>query len=602
MDRFNFNFTPYNTLNPAEQKLLQKQVQIVFFDDNAPIITAGEPMDALYVVIKGVVKELGDDGDVVALYRTNDSFEARALFEATSAHSFISAEQSLVYAIPKSLILNLIGSNVRFGAYFYTGIVERFNSLTPHDIGQDISGLFHAKVADAYHHSTLSVDGKLTLAELARLMKDNKSKSVLVNDGKKIGLITESIFRDVIAGGARTDDPIHTYANFNIIGIDGEDFLFNALLTMMSHRIQRLAVKDNGRIIGLLEQMDILAYLSSHSHLVAERLHRADTLSELAQIAQQMTNSVSSLQAGGMSAVQLAKLMQVLNGQLFEKAWGLIAPPQMVAKTCLIVMGSEGRGEQVLKTDQDNALIADDDVDMEALHGYAVEFSDTLAKFGYPPCMGGIMASNPKWCQTVSDFKRTVAHWCKSADGTSLMDMAIFLDARTVAGKADLFDEVKRHLNAHLDKDVGMQMNFARAIMQFDEHNRGFFAKILGKGETHKMDIKKMGLFPVVHGVRALALKACLDETSTFDRLITLKNQGIISEQLAKDTADALAYLMNLRLKAGLFYVRNGEPISPNQVDTELLSTLERDLLKDALAVVKLFKHEVKSQFGLHNV
>ncbi|STZ64081.1 Predicted signal-transduction protein containing cAMP-binding and CBS domains [Moraxella lacunata] len=601
MDRFNFNFAPYNTLNPAEQKLLQKQVQIVFFDDNTPIIKAGEPMDALYVVIKGVVKELGDDGEVVALYRTNDSFEARALFEATSAHSFISAEQSLVYAIPKSLILQLIGSNVRFGAYFYTGIAERFNSLAPHD-GQDISGLFHAKVADAYHHSTLSAEGTLTLAELARLMRDNKSKSVLVNYDNKIGLITESAFRDVIATGASTDAPIHTYANFNIIGIDGEDFLFNALLTMMSHRIQRLAVKDGGRIVGLLEQMDILAYLSSHSHLVAERLHRADTLSELAQIAQQMTDSVSSLQAGGMSAVQLAKLMQVLNGQLFEKAWGLIAPPEMVAKTCLIVMGSEGRGEQVLKTDQDNALIADDDVDMTALHEYAVKFSETLAKFGYPPCQGGIMVSNAKWCQTISDFKRTVAHWCKSADGESLMDMAIFLDARAVAGKADLLDGVKRHLNAHLDKDVGMQMNFARAIMQFDEHNRGFFAKILGKGETHKMDIKKMGLFPVVHGVRALALKARLDETSTFDRLITLKNQGVISEQLAKDTADALAYLMNLRLKAGLFYVRNGEPISPNQVDTELLSTLERDLLKDALAVVKRFKHEVKSQFGLHNV
>ncbi|STZ07435.1 Predicted signal-transduction protein containing cAMP-binding and CBS domains [Moraxella caprae] len=601
MDRFNFNFAPYNTLNPAEQKLLQKHLQIVFFDDNVPIITAGEPMDALYVVIKGMVKELGDDGDVVALYRTNDSFEARAMFEATSAHSFISAEQSLVYAIPKSLILQLVGSNARFGAYFYTGIAERFNSLAPQE-NQEISGLFHAKVADAYHHSTLSVDGGLTLAELARLMRDNKSKSVLVNYDNKIGLITESVFRDVIAGGARTDDPIHTYANFDIVGIDGEDFLFNALLMMMSRRIQRLAVKDNGRIVGLLEQMDILAYLSSHSHLVAERLHRADTLSELAQIAQQMTDSVSSLQAGGMSALQLAKLMQVLNGQLFEKAWGLIAPPDMVAKTCLIVMGSEGRGEQVLKTDQDNALIADDDVDMTALHEYAVKFSDTLAKFGYPPCAGGIMVSNAKWCQTVSDFKRTVAHWCKSADGESLMDMAIFLDARTVAGKADLLDEVKHHLNAHLDKDVGMQMNFARAIMQFDEHNRGFFAKILGKGETHKMDIKKMGLFPVVHGVRALALKARIDETSTFERLLALKNQGVISEQLAKDTADALAYLMNLRLKAGLFYVRNGEPISPNQVDTELLSTLERDLLKDALAVVKRFKHEVKSQFGLHNV
>lgn len=181
------------------------------------------------------------------------------------------------------------------------------------------------------------------------------------------------------------------------------------------------------------------------------------------------------------------------------------------------------------------------------------------------------------------------------------MDMAIFLDARCVAGKGELLQAVKTHLKQHLDHDAGMQMAFAKAVMQFDEHNQGFFAKILGKGDTHHMDIKKMGLFPVVHGVRSLALKAGIDDTGTFDRLNSLKNQGIITESLAKDTKDALAYLMNIRLKAGLFYVRNNEPISPNQVDTELLSTLERDLLKDALAVVKRFKHEVKSQFGLTN-
>ncbi len=600
MDRFNFNFAPYNTLTASEQKQLQKQLQIIFFDDNAPIITAGEPMDALYVVIKGVVKELSDDGEVMALYRTNDSFEARALFEDTSPHSFICAEQSLLYVLPKPLILNLISSNVRFGAYFYKGIAERLTSLSHHE-GHEFAQLFHAKVADAYHHGTLWVDGAMSLANLAQMMRENKAKSVLVRHEDKVGLITESVFRDAIVHGADIHDGIFNHATFELIGVDGEDFLFNALLIMTTHRIQRLAVKDNGRVIGVLEQMDILAYLSSHSHLVAERLHRADSLGELAQIASSMTDSISSLQASGMSAVQLARLMQVLNGQLFEKAWQMIAPADVVAKTCLIVMGSEGRGEQVLKTDQDNALIADDDVDMEALHGYALKFSETLEEFGYPPCLGGVMVSNPKWCQHVSDFKKMVAHWCRNADGESLMDLAIFLDAKAVAGKSELLDEVKHHLKTHLRSDVGMQMNFARAVMQFDEHNKGFFAKMLGKSDNHTMDVKKMGLFPVVHGVRSLALKAGVDETSTFERLIALKNKKVISETLAKDTADALEYLMNVRLKAGLFYVRNDKPISPNQVDTELLSTLERELLKDALAVVKRFKHEVKSQFGLHN-
>lgn len=121
--------------------------------------------------------------------------------------------------------------------------------------------------------------------------------------------------------GADTGGAIFSHANFGLVGIGGDDFLFNALLTMMNHRIQHLVVKNDGQIVGVLEQMDILAYLSSHSHLVAERLHRADSLDELAKIAHSMNQSISSLQASDMSTVQLDRLMQVLNGQLFEKAW-----------------------------------------------------------------------------------------------------------------------------------------------------------------------------------------------------------------------------------------------------------------------------------------
>ncbi|WP_319923370.1 DUF294 nucleotidyltransferase-like domain-containing protein [Moraxella catarrhalis] len=110
-------------------------------------------------------------------------------------------------------------------------------------------------------------------------------------------------------------------------------------------------------IIGVLEQIDILAFLSNHSHLIAEKLEVATNLDALTQVASQMNHTISVLYANGMQAKQLAQLMQVLNSRLFEKAWQMIAPANLVANTCLVVMGSEGRGEQVLKTDQDNALI-----------------------------------------------------------------------------------------------------------------------------------------------------------------------------------------------------------------------------------------------------
>lgn len=600
MNRFEFNFAPFDVLTNDEKASLQKAFQIVFFDDNAEIVKAGESSECLYVVAKGVVKEVGTDGELLAVYHANQSFDSRTLFEPVCHHSFVVAEQALLYAIPKAVIVGLVGKNDRFGAYFYANIAERLANLSVSQNEQTFAHLLHARVSDAYANRTVWVDDSPTLVQVAQFMKDKKVKSVLVKDDDKVGLLTEAVFRDVVAMGADTQDLAKNWANFRLIGVELDDFLFNAMIAMMHRRVQRLVVYDNGQVVGLLEQVDILAYLSNHSHFVAESLEQADSLEKLAQIASGFDEMIATLQASGMQAIQLAQLMQVLNARLFEKTWALIAPAELVAKSCLIVMGSEGRGEQVLKTDQDNALIVADDVPIETVRPFADEFSQMLAKFGYPPCQGGVMVNNPKWCQRLSDFKKTVASWCKNPNPEHLMDMAIFLDAHAVAGDDDLLVAVKSHLYAHLDKDTGLMQGFAQAVSQFDEHNQGFFAKMIGKKDTHRMDIKKMGVFPIVHGTRSLTLKASNmgDKTSTVLRLQELARQGVISKTLADDVSEALRLFMNLRLKAGLS-AKKQQNFVPNQVILDNLTTLEKDLLKDALQVAKRFKHEVKSQFGM---
>lgn len=601
MERFNFDFAPFDVLTSTEQAQIQSAIQIVFFDDDQEIVSLGGDIDHLYVVIKGLVRAIGADGETEALYRTNDTFDAKGLFERHSPYRFVCAEQSLLYAIPRATVMTLVENNLKFGAYFYSSVADKLASLSGNARQEELANLFHAKVSDAYRGGGVWLDGTETLAQTAVLMKNAKSKSLLLRQGDKVGILTESIFRDVVAQGASGSDLAVNWATFGLISVNADDYVFDALLKMMHHRIQRVVVMDKGEPIGTFEQIDILAYLSSHSHLIAEQLERASSLDELANTAKQLTDSIATLHASGMQATQLAKMMQVLNARLFEKAWQIIAPADIVANTCLIVMGSEGRGEQILKTDQDNALIAKDGVDMDALTGYASAFSQALSDFGYPPCQGNVMVINPKWRQSVSDFKKMVISWTKNPNPDNLMDLAIFIDAKAVAGDAQLLIEVKEALMSHLDKDVGMMMAFAKAVNQFDDHNKGFFAKVLGKNDKHIMDIKKMGIFPVVHGVRALSLKSGIVESGTFERLIALSNKHIISPSLAKDTAEALAYLMNLRLKVALNAYKIGEVYVPNQIDTHILSTLERDLLKDALGVVRRFKHEVGSQFGLQH-
>ena len=603
MERFDFNFPPYEYLASQERANMQATVNIAFFEDEAIIIEANTPVDFLYVVIKGLVREVNSDGEVVGLYHAKDSFEARTLVEGQSPHQFIVQEEALLYTIPKATIAELMESNPRFGAYFYASLAEKLTNMAQDKNSDQFESLFTAKVRDAYRDNAIWLNGTDSIILAAQTMKQHKTKSILVRHEERVGLFTESAFRDIVIAGASTEDAIHKWSPFELISIDIDDYVFNALLRMTQFKIQRVVVTENDKPIGALEQIDVLAYFSNHTHLVAQRLDRANTVEELVDIAEQMTQSIQILRNNGVRAPQLAQLMQVLNTSLFEKAWRLLAPVDLFNNSCLIVMGSEGRGEQILKTDQDNALILSEHANLEQAQAVAEKFSLTLEKLGSPPCKGNIMVSNPMWRKTLPEFKKMIHSWCTNPVPDALMNLAIFIDAKAAAGDANLLKQVKEHLSKIMSNDVGMLMGFARAIELFDHHSSGFFAQLLHRDNASKMDIKKMGVFPVVHGVRSLSLQARLEETNTFERLQALINLNVIDERLGKDTAEALSYLMDMRLKTGLqaqaLTGTNLETDMHNELDTKALSTLERDLLKDALQVVKRFKNMVRHHFHL---
>lgn len=595
MERFDFSFAPYANLNHVQRQTLQESVDIVFFNDDEVIIQPQQKIEHLYVVIKGTIKELNTEGEVMAVYRARDTFDARALIEGSSQHQFIVAEQSLVYTIPKPIVQKIIEDNPRFGAYFYASVAEKFANLQENEL----AGLFSANVRDAYRQNAVWLDGNDTILTVAQKMKEHKNKSVLIKHHQQVGLLTESVFRDLLLQNGSPNDPAHQWAVFKLISIDINDFIFNALLKMMQYYVQRVAVVENGEVIGVLEQVDVLAYLSNHSHLIAQRLESAKNLDDLHDIAAQMTQSILVLRNNGLRAPQLAQLMQVLNGILFEKAWRMIAPPELYEQSCLIVMGSEGRGEQVLKTDQDNALILSEQADLNMARQAALNFSELLERLGYPPCKGNIMVSNEMWRKTLPEFKQMVGEWARKPTGDNMMNLAIFFDARVVAGNPAYLDEVNQYLRQFLNNDAGMLMSFARAVEQFDGDGQGFFSKLLNRSKE-KMDVKKMGLFPVVHGVRALSLENKIHETNTFERIQRLAQLGVLDTQFAQDLAEAQRYLMDMRLKAGLACLHEGKVTAPNQLDIDSLSTMERDLLKDALQVVKKFKNIIRMHYRLN--
>jgi CBS domain-containing protein len=354
--------------------------------------------------------------------------------------------------------------------------------------------------------------------------------------------------------------------------------------------------------VGILEALDLFSFLSNQSHLITEKIEEAQGLEGLSQAAAQITRMIVLLHRSGSRVNLIAKLVQQLNARLFERAWQLIAPAELVANSCLFVMGSEGRGEQLLKTDQDNGLILRDGyAPPDNLVALCQQFSEALSSFGYPPCPGNIMVSNHQWRASVADFGQMTRQWLLMPDGDSLMNLAIFMDAHAVCGDAHLLQEVQAGLMRFATDNDAVLARFAAAIDAFGT-TTGWWNRLLGLGDAdERLNLKKEGIFPLVHGVRSLALAHHLTETSTAERIQALVALGKLPADMGGDLVDSLHFFMGLKLKAGLLELDTHQTVS-GAIDVPHLSSLDRDLLKDTLGVVKRFKVLLHQRFHLDAV
>jgi len=253
------------------------------------------------------------------------------------------------------------------------------------------------------------------------------------------------------------------------------------------------------------------------------------------------------------------------------------------------VMGSEGRGEQILKTDQDNALILRDGFAIDGLDAVAQRFTAAMSDFGWPPCPGGIMLSNPTWRSSVTGFRATLRNWVHGSEPDGPMNLAIFADAAAVAGDPTLLVELHDHADRIVSASDAFLARFAAAADQFEEPAT-WWSRIVGSADELPLDLKKLGTFPIVHGVRALALAHRIRAPDTVQRIARLVQGLAIDADVGRDLIEALHYLMGLKLR---------HRSTDNLVRPSDLSTMDRDQLKDALAIVKRFRSLLRQRFRL---
>jgi CBS domain-containing protein len=603
---FDFDVPPFDTLNAAQQALVRATAGVVHFATDDPVLTPEMEPTHAYLLVEGHVRR---EASVLpeATYGAGTLFGARAVLAARATSSSVALDEVTAWQIPKATLQSLLSANPAFCAAVFAEIARRLSKQEARSEQREFLSLMMARVRDAFVRKPFYVDGALDLVSVCAAMAEAGQSNALVRDGQRIGMFTTTDLRDALlrrpsAAEAYLEPSavaVRDVARFDLITVNADGELFEALLLMIRHRVHRVLVRDGAAIVGVLSQLDLMSFVSNHSHIIALQIEQAECVADLKAAALQMDGLVSLLHGGGVKVEVISSMVRVLNAQVFARLWSFVAPAELVANSCLLVMGSEGRGEQILKTDQDNALLLRDGFVCDGLPAIAESFNTALIEFGYPRCPGDIMLTNPLWRAPLAEFRQHIRSWIYGADAEGPMHLAIFMDAVSVAGDPGLLHQAKQFMLEALPDNDAFLARFASAVEQFTEP-AGWWARLTApRGRDEQLfDLKKLGTFPIVHGVRSLALQSHISALGTAERVRALVDARRLEADLARDLVEALHFLMGLKLRNNLAQRQLGQPVD-NLVRMSAMSTLERDRLKESLAIVKRFRQHLQQHFKL---
>jgi CBS domain-containing protein len=587
---------PFDRLTMPEVERLRAALDIAYFRPGETIIARHAPANALFVVIKGTIEER-DAGDLLALLGPKDSFDSRALVHGKSGHAFVAREETLCYVLPKDVTLELIQGNPRFAAFFYREISDKLEALARDEEERRYGSVMRARITDLFLHPAAFIEADDTIEAAGHLMREIDSNALFVRDGERIGIITGmNLSKAVVLRRQAIEAPVRELAHFDVVTLRPDDFVSSALVLMTRHNKRRVAVHDGERYVGILEDIDLLGFLAGSAQMVVGRIERASSRDDLAAAAREIAVQVRTLRRQGVGVAVIGEVISDLNRRLHSRLFDMIAPDEIRTGSCLVVMGSEGRGEQTVRTDQDNGLILAGPVDEATLDRFRAEFTSALTDFGFPPCPGNVMVRTPAWSRPLADYLADFRRWVVLPDEAAHMNVAIFYDACAVAGDERLLTRAKATLIDLIRGEQAYLVHFAHAVDAFPTPIGLFNKLITSEGKGDALDLKKGGIFPIVHGIRSLAIEHGLLETATDKRIAQLREIGVLQADFARELSQTFQFLLMLRLDGQL---AASAGTSGTLVRPSSLSSMERDLLRDAFQVVKQFREHIRHHFKL---
>jgi CBS domain-containing protein len=614
---------PFSFLPETELAEIAGEIYPVHYEKDIILFYQGRSVvNHLYIIYKGAAERYYEEFSQKTLrgrLGEGDTYGGISMLvnDGISVRTFCTIEETDFYTLSKERFISLCQEHDVFREYFTETFGRRMLDRTYADIirgpasaRDEASRFFNLRVDDICHSTLLSCPDHTSIRDAATSMAQKNYSSILISarDGTYKGVVTDSDLRGkVVAGGLDTSRPVAAIMSSPLVAISASAMVSEALLEMMETNLKHLAVKDStGRVFGIITNRDLLAAQGQSAVFILQEINMAESLDEIIQIQKKLPLLARNMINGGAKSRTVTRLITRITDGITKKLIQL-AMDDLGAAPCefaFMVMGSEGRMEQTLKTDQDNAIIFEDppQSEIEACHRYFRQLGEKVSAWldmaGYAFCKGDIMARNPKWCQPLSKWKQHFHKWIRVSTPTDLLQSAIFFDFRRGHGKAELVDDLRLFLFDALEGWSRFFRDLTQNALGF-RPPIGFFRNFLveSRGEhRNKFDIKS-AMTPIVDFARIYALYHNISETNTQERLYQLHLRKILNHEIYMEVDQAYDFLMQQRLTCQIDAIEAGLPPN-NYINPKQLSRIEQTMLKEIFKRIEGLQTKLNLDFA----
>jgi len=624
------HYPPFNEMHPRDLLALSEEVSIVYYHKGKVVFSEHEKAHRhFYVVHKGAVElRESSTGAIVDLCDEGDIFGLRPLMAnedyILEAKAF---EESILYAIPIDTFRPYTQRYEELGNF----LIESFasNTRNPYSrkppeqgMGKIAYGDPLEKTSELLDFQLIGAKGKIVsctpdsmVQEVARRMTRKKVGSVIVVDGGlPVGIITDKDLRNKIATGSfPVTAPAHKIMTSPVITYPKNLTVTQAQMAMMKSNISHLCLTEDGtadsKVVGMLSKHDVMVSMGNNPAVLIKAIKRTKKIARLKPIRTSITRLLKGYLENNIPMSITLKIISELNDACIKQVIQIALkdmPGKPPVPFAWLTMGSQGRGEQLLHTDQDNALIFNN-VNEELIEDTTTYFltlawhvTKGLQTIGYEYCPAEMMASNRSWCMSLDAWKDTVEKWITNPGKEEVLLSSIFFDYNLSYGEKSLVDE----LSAYIFETTARYPIFFTHLASGALHNpspSGFFREFLVEQDgAYKdfFDIKRRALMPLTDAGRVLilshAIKAINSTSGRFEKLAELEENN---RELYLACSYATKALLKFRTKQGLLHHDSGRYIA---LDT--LSKEEKIKLKRTFKTIKEIQELLALRFKVSNI